>query len=432
MCRRHERGLGRAPVPGVAVVLLGLMMLASPVEGQVHGGTGIVTHRLNPATPAEGRTDVTLRELWRLGGAGADTGSIGLVSAAFLDGGGSVCLLDSDHGELRVYDGSGRRLRTIRPGEDVAAVFHAASGACALEPQGYGLLQAYPAVLLRFGPNGESEGTLVPRVTDLPPADSARSTLTLVGARARGTEMILDCLVEIASPRSYTLRRTHFLGVFGPSGYPTRRLMSAEDLTPLDANVVIKEREVVRYQGRWTTGPDGAVYVAPELYPYRIQVLDRTGGVRRMISREYTSLTRTPEEYARTQKLFEAFVRNEPRATVEIEHTHADIQDLFVARDGTVWVLSSEGRFRAPAGVLGVYDVFEPGGEFVRQVAFHGEGDPVADGIWLLEDRVIVARGASAAALDRLERRRGHGDAGPHGHLLCPMRARSRIGEGKA
>lgn len=420
MSRRHERDRGRTLGSGVGFALLGLLALAPSVGGQARGVTGIVPQVLNPVTPAEGRIEVTLRELWRLDGAGADPGPAGLVSAAFLDGDGNVCLLDPDRSELRVYDGSGKRVRTIRPGEDVAAIFRSASGACALEPQGYGLLQAYPPVLLRFGPNGESAGTLVPRLPDLPPPDSARTTITLVGARARGADLTLDCLLEIASPRAHTLQRTHFLGIFGRSGSLARRLLGAEDVTPLDESVVIKEREAVRYQGRWTTGPDGAVYAAPELYPYRIHVFDPTGGLRRVISREYTSLSRTPEEYARVQQLFEAFVRNVPRASVVIEHTHADIQDLQVARDGTVWVLSSEGRFRAPAGVLGVYDVFEPGGRFVRQVAFHGEGDPIADGVWLLEDRVIVARGTAAAVLARLEG--GAGGETPGLTVICYAR----------
>jgi hypothetical protein len=258
-------------------------------------------------------------------------------------------------------------------------------------------------------------------VPDLPPADSARSTISLVGARSLGEQWVFDCLVETVFPRGARLLRTHLLGVFGRGGYLERRLMGTENESWIDAGVKIEEREAVRYQGRWTTGPDSLIYAAPDMQGYRILVMDTNGGLRRVVSREYASVPRTSEEYARVKGLFDAFAGNVSRAEAEVELVHADIQDLQVARDGTLWVLSSEGRFRAPAGVLGVYDVFDPEGRFVRQVALHGVGDPSEDGIWLLEDRVIVARGIRSAALARLQG--GSGSAAPPGvDVVCYAR----------
>jgi len=383
--------------------LLGLLVAVLPAGAQPGEFTGIVPRHLNPATPLEGRTDVTLRQLWRVGGPGAGAGSIGIVSDAFLDHAGNVCLLDVDRGVLDVFDAAGKRVRTIQPGDNAGARFHAASGACALEPEGYCLLQAYPPALLRYGPTGLSAGSVVPVLPDLPRPDSARSTISLVSARSLGESWVFDCLVEIAVPRGSRLIRRHLLGVFGRGGYLERRLLGTESESRLDGEVTIEEREAVRYQGRWTTGPGNLIYAAPDLDRYRIQVMSMDGGLYRLISREYTSVPRTSEEYARVKSLFDAFAGNVPRAQAEIELTHADIQGLQVAGDGTLWVLSSEGRFRAPPGVLGVYDVFDAEGRFVRQVALHGEGNPSEDGVWLLGDRVIVARGIRAAALARLQ-----------------------------
>jgi hypothetical protein len=399
----HPRPRRSRVVHRIWIALLGLLVVAPLARGQKGELLGIVPHRLNTATPSEGRTEVTLRELWRVGGTGPGAETIGIVSAAFLDQEGNVCLLDVDRGGLEVYNAAGKRVRSIQPTGDTVARFRSASGACALDPQGYGLLQAYPPVLIRFDATGVPAGSVVPQMPGLPPPDSARSTISLVGARSLGEHWVFDCLVEIAIPRGLRLLRTHLLGVFDRGGYLERRLMGTENECRLDAGVTIEEREAVRYQGRWTTGPDSLIYAAPDIHRYRILVLDTDGGLRRVISREYANVPRTSEEYARVKDLFDAFAGNVPRAEAEVELAHADIQDLQVARDGTLWVLSSEGRFRAPPGVLGVYDVFDREGRFVRQVALHGEGDPNEDGIWLLEDRVIVARGIRAAALARLK-----------------------------
>ena len=79
MSRRHERDRGWALGSGVGLALLGLLALVPSVGGQARGVTGIVPQVLNPATPAEGRTEVTLRELWRLDGAGARADPRGLL-----------------------------------------------------------------------------------------------------------------------------------------------------------------------------------------------------------------------------------------------------------------------------------------------------------------------------------------------------------------
>lgn len=421
MLSHHARCRRSRAVGGIGTALLGLLLAAPLAYGQRGQPTGIVPQHLNPATPSEGRSEVTLRELWRLGGSDPGAEKIGIVSAAFLDSEGRICLLDVDRGALEVFDAAGRRVRTVQSPEATDARFHTASGACALDTGGYGLVQAYPAVLLRFGPTGAPAGSFVPHVPDLPPADSARSTISLVGARSLGVHWVFDCLVEIAYPRGARLVRTHLLGVFGRDGYLERRLMGTENESALGAGVRIEEREAVRYQGRWTTHGDSLIYAAPDMQGYRILVLDTNGGLRRVISREYASVPRTSEEYARVKSLFDAFAGNVPRAEAEVELAHADIQDLRVAQDGTLWVLSSEGRFRAPPGVLGVYDVFDAEGRFVRQVAFHGEGDPSEDGVWLLEDRVIVARGVRAAALARLQA--GAGEPAPPGvSVICYAR----------
>jgi len=50
----------RVAVP-IWIALLGVLVAAPLARGQLGELTGIVPHHLNPATPSEGRTEVTLR-----------------------------------------------------------------------------------------------------------------------------------------------------------------------------------------------------------------------------------------------------------------------------------------------------------------------------------------------------------------------------------
>jgi hypothetical protein len=43
-----------------------------------------------------------------------------------------------------------------------------------------------------------------------------------------------------------------------------------------------------------------------------------------------------------------------------------------------------------PEGAIGVFDVFDRDGRYVRQLTLMGEGDPLDDGIFILGDRVFV------------------------------------------
>jgi hypothetical protein len=49
--------------------------------------------------------------------------------------------------------------------------------------------------------------------------------------------------------------------------------------------------------------------------------------------------------------------------------------------------------------VVGVFDVFDAEGRFVRQVALQGEGDPLEDGYFFVGDRFFVVTGFLDAAM---------------------------------
>jgi hypothetical protein len=345
----------------------------------------------NPARPAEVAREITLKEAWRLG---AGDGEIfGMVASVFRDPAGNVCLLDNQANELRVYSAQGKLVRTMgRKGEGPGETQFAA-GACALPDGGYAVVQSFPGKLILFGADGTPAGTTVPQLG----GTAGQSFLVLTGAQAVGPNLAVVCMNQILNQQTAKMQREHVLGVFDRGGALLHRLFSATDEIDLSQGFKMTEASTNRYQGRWTVGPDGTIYSAPGLYGYEIHVFDPQGREQRVIAREYRTLTRSAEEKKQIAELYAGFMRNAPQVTFTVEETHADIQDMKIGPDGNLWVLSSEGKYRAPAGAIGVYDVFGPDGRFLRQVVLRGEGDPKEDVVTLAGDRVVVVRNFLAA-----------------------------------
>jgi hypothetical protein len=374
----------RAPlVAGLALaVALGT---PSGARGQ-EPGSSAVPRISNPATPPGGRQDVTLKELWRLGE--GDGAIFGMVGSAFRDGQGNVCLLDNQACELSVYTPQGKLLRKMGRKGEGPGEFQTAVGACALPEGRFAVAQTFPGKLILFTADGTPDGTLEPQLGQA----AGQSFLALIGIRPVGSNLAIVCMNQVFNQAEAKLSREHVLAVFDREGKLVHRLLQANEDLDLKQGFRMSERMTNRYQGRWTTAPDGTIYAAADVMGYEIQVFDPDGRAKAAIERDYKSVVRTAQEKKDMEELFAGFTRNAPQVTFTVEDTHADIQDVVLGHDGNLWVLPSDGRYRAPAGVMAVYDVFSPEGRFLHQVALHGEADPREDAITLDGDRVIVVR----------------------------------------
>jgi hypothetical protein len=263
-----------------------------------------------------------------------------------------------------------------------------AGGACALPDGGYAMVQSFPGKLLLFQPDGTPAGTIVPQMG----ASEGQSFLVVIGARAAGSNMALACMNQIFNQAEMKMRREHLLGVFDRQGGLVHKILSASDDIDLSQGFKMSERSTNRYQGRWTTAPDGTIYSAPDIYGYEIHVYDSQGREKAVFGRDYQTVTRTAEEKKTIEELYAGFMRNAPNVTFTVEDAHPDIQDVAIGPDGNLWVLTSQGKYRTPPGVIGIYDVFSPEGRFLRQVSLRGEANPKEDEITLAGDRVIVVR----------------------------------------
>jgi len=188
------------------------------------------------------------------------------------------------------------------------------------------------------------------------------------------------------------------------------------------ANLVIDEKRFGTWEqgGRWDASADGRVYVALG-DNYEITVFNPDGSKDRVIQRDCQHYQRNAEESAEVKGIYEAFTKRAPNAKVEVNAFDADVGALYPREDGSLWVLSSHGMRKQPKGTVGVFDVFDGKGRFVRQVTLRGQGDPRKDGYFFVGDRLYVVTGfldALIATVGGGEKKAEDADATPM-ELIC-------------
>jgi hypothetical protein len=213
------------------------------------------------------------------------------------------------------------------------------------------------------------------------------------------------------------LRQTFYLSFCDLQGTEQSRCFSKESVLDY-ANLVGDELALDFAWSRWALGPDGHLFAAPERNGYRIQELDPTGKLVRVIERAYEPYKRGASDKALAQRYVEAVYRNyqPPPTTFKVEDLEADLTALFVSAGGELWTLPSRGTRGLPEGVAIVYDVFDRTGQFVRQAAVHGDFDPDRDLIRVLrDDRILVVVGAGEGYLNSMGVGSGEGGEGGTG-----------------
>jgi hypothetical protein len=165
-----------------------------------------------------------------------------------------------------------------------------------------------------------------------------------------------------------------------------------------------EEKLFANYERRWAAAPDGRVAVAIDFDAYRIHLFNADGSVQRIIERPgWQPLERTGEERKRFQKFFDGITSWNPGSTFKISETHPSVSQIEFRDDGSMWVLSSRGRFGLPDGIFASWDVFDDQGHFVQRVHLRAAGlDPVDDGLFFVKDRVYVVTDLFSAIMANL------------------------------
>ncbi|MBD3336657.1 MAG: hypothetical protein GF355_14185 [Candidatus Eisenbacteria bacterium] len=386
-------------LPAAAAVLLalsgGVLPTGPAAAGEQVEVDGLL-HIRNDATPSEGRTTVELEELWRIGGADSEE-IFGLISQVETDEDGNVYLLDSQLSEVKVYSPDGEYLKTLsREGEGPGEVRQ--PNDMVLLPDGtLGLAQTFPGKIVKIDLEGNPAGSLT-----LGGADPTQGGfVVLLDASSRAGNLVLAGVKIGQSDQPGVQLRTNFLSRYSLDGEELVTYLEKPATLDFTDLVIDEEEQYFVFPRRWSIGPDGRVFAAAQRDAYAIHVYREEGALDRVIEREFTPRKRTAEELERINAVIEVQTAQLPgEARSSVGETEVAIVGMRVARDGSLWVVSSRGNFEQPEGVMLTYDVFDPEGHFKRQISMACEGDGAED--WLLfpgEDRAFLIKGLIDAAV---------------------------------
>ena len=387
----------RRPI-AASVALLFLWALAAllPIGSSAEAGQQVlhdgVPHVVNEGEPSGGHETIVPVELWRAGGEDEEV-LLGAPSKAIADAEGNVYVLDSQLNQVLVFGPEGEFLRTLsREGDGPGEIQNGAD--LIFMPDGQlGVLQAFPGKIVRFDRDD------IPGSLFSPGGKPTAGGLgNLQDGAYRGGNLVL-CGSEI-SQRDEGFLMTQYLASFAPEGEELARYLAKSHQPDFSKPTYYEKERYFVNQGRWALGPDGSVYTADQRADYAIKVFDQAGDLQRVVERaDYRPRKRSQAD---RDEIGEGMIMIANGRRLEIDMRIEDdspcISGMRVTDDGSLWVISSHGENEQPEGVILTYDVFDPEGNYQRQVSLRCEGDGRDDGLfWLTDDTLLVVRGMNDA-----------------------------------
>ena len=359
-----------------------------------------VPHVRNGATPRDGIVSLQLEEQWRIGSEEEDV-LLGLVTRVCEDDAGNLYILDAQLSQVHVYDRGGTKLRTLfREGEGPGEI-RGPRDLVLLDDGRVGAVQEMPGKLIFVDRMGIPAGTLRIGGAGVELGGFCQTFSAFAGSDL----LVIAGFIQTPGQKSGHMEQTSFLASFDATGKETTRF--CETVNDIDfADFTFDElRHLAAYWWNTAIGPDGRVYVAPYLDRYEIHVLAADGTLERVIERESEPWLRTAEEREHFAEAVRAIYHGAPIevgvAASNYEPTILYLQrGLRVNADGTIWVLTTRGVREQAAGVMATFDVFDPHGEFVRQVAVRAPWDGRRAGVFLFDDdHAVVITGYTDAMM---------------------------------
>jgi len=376
------------------LLALSLAVAATAVAAEQVTVDGVL-HVRNGAKPSGGVRTLALKEIWRAGGEDDEESIFGLITRVVADPAGNVYLLDTQLHQVHVYDSQGAFTGTLsREGEGPGEVRYPVD--MLFMPDGtLGLVQTFPGRIVCVDLKDNPAKTFVPGGD----APTEGGFLTLSDVQGRGGRLVLGGVESTINQTEGYQIRDNFIRSYAADGKPLVTYAHKPRKYEFGKLSIDEETEYFPQFRKWVLGNDGRVYVAAQRNAYAIDVYAPDGKLERVIERQYTNWTRTPEEHALVESIMTAQLRNVP---FPVEHsvskTEESINSMMLGEDGNLWVLSSRGWHEQPAGILYTYDVFTPAGEFLEQVRIACPGDGSKDA--LMEGgkgRFVVVKGFTDA-----------------------------------
>lgn len=344
----------------------------------------------NPATPAEGRVVVDADMLWRVGGYD-ETYLFGVVDASAVDEDGITYLLDSQLSEITAIDPEGNTVATFgREGEGPGEMSQG-QGIMILPDGRIGVLNMRPPKLITYSKQGEPMG-------DVSLAGNEGLNFTNE-ARAAGDHVLVQT------------KNTSFAEKTQTSTDALRAIDLASGGTLRDVLVKTEERDRLGGGNRmvitfgdgfvdeWEVFEDGRVAIVEDDEIYAIDILGPDGETLRTVRRAGERVRRPEAEIDRdvAQRKNLAERMNQTFDPDDVDPLYPAIVSIHARPNGELWVLTGEGLHPLDMGIVGVFDVFDTDGRFVRQVEVRAPYDRSQDRFTIQGDALVVYEDLVAA-----------------------------------
>lgn len=344
----------------------------------------------NPAQPRDGETVVAADQQWRLGADEAADPLFGLAADAIADAEGNTYLLDSVMNTVYVISPRGEVLRQLGREGDGPGEFRNASELAFMPDGSLGVLMAMPGQVVCLDPAGD------PRPGFHPGGENNMGMNHLQHLAVDGREVVVGRVHTAFDNEAVTV--VYSLARYAADGSPAAVLRERKDVQT-GGNVSISlggdEEDITR---SWVLTPRGDVVLFPRPFAYRLEYFDRQGKPARVVTREYETVRRSDEDIAAARKQAKAMSERFAGVEMQVEERARDISAVYPRPDGSLWVANSSGSRECPAGSLGVFDVIDPEGRYVRTLRVDGvDYDPERDNFVIAGDRLYVFKEAQKA-----------------------------------
>lgn len=370
----------------LTVVLAGLIgfLLTGPGPSQAAPPATVA----NGATPREGTGALQLTELWRIGGPDDEENLLGVVSQVLADADHNIYLLDIQLTEVQVYDSDGIYARSLGKRGDGPGELRFATDALFLPDGTLGLVQPFPGKIIKVDLDGVPAGELRPGGDD----PTQGGFFAIRSAAAQGDEVVISGMKISRGESSRTAKS--FVGRIDMAGDEGVRFLEKTSVREFGNRRIVEKDEYFPHEHGWALAPDGRVAIAPARNEYRLEIHGPDGTLQRVVTREYQPVKRTAAELERAESQMMPWRRrNRDRIEFVMEPTEPDLVQFHFTGDGRLWVLPSRGVRDQAAGVHSTWDVFDPAGNFERQVAVVCDAAGLQDAIFFPGgDRVVVVK----------------------------------------
>lgn len=349
-------------------------------------GAEVIT---NPAT-APDRTELELREMWRVGGEDDSDILMGKVGVVISGPDGLVYALDTQLSEVQVFEGTGQHLSTLGregdgPGEfrQPVNLFLPGDGSIAVQ-------QAFPGRITYLDP---ATGDLID-TWDLGQDDPESGGFAFIeSARRRGGTFLVSAANTAFDLEAREIRGTNFLALLDAEGHERLRLAEVSSVRSL---VKFTIDELAQYfpgeRGLWDIAPDGRIYLATSYNDYVIAIHDADGALLGSFSRVHEARVRTKTEKEDQRSSMTININGmEPEIEWKLQDRARCVERLQILDDGTIWIRNSHGNEEWDDLGRRVFDVFDGEGHLLHEavvtVPEGGQGHrlvPLDDGRFIL------------------------------------------------